>query len=86
MASRWAVQWVCLQQLETLQDNARAAWSDRYYAPLAPTVVHHSVGSIRRLHGDGRVDTATVHPGVPNLVPSRLARAFLYNGELRNSS
>ena len=58
-------------------DNARAAWSDRYYAPLAPSIVHHSVGSIRRLHGDGRVDTATVRPGVPNLVSSRLARAFL---------
>ena len=58
-------------------DNARAAWSDRYYAPLAPTIVHYSVGSIRRLHGDGRVDTVTVRPGVPNLDPSRLARAFL---------
>ena len=74
---------MCLQAASragppSLLDNARAAWSDRYYAPLAPTIVHYSVGSIRRLHGDGRVDTATVRPGVPNLDPSRLARAFLY--------
>ena len=60
----------------------KRAWQPhaRYYAPLAPPIVHHSAGSIRRLHGDGRVDTASVRPGVPSPITSRHARASSFIG------